>query len=120
VAVQVSSAENSAVIRIDLYVRGQGSQDKGIMVGSSVNAPHVISWNTITQPNATNLELVAVGVDAAGSETASPPVPVRTQNSGTPQLQYLVGYTIAPRTAAAELGTVPETLWTQGVLYRIA
>ena len=60
VTVQIGSAEDSAVNRVDLYVRGQGSTGKGVLAGSSVNKPYVVSWNTIAQPNATNLELVAI------------------------------------------------------------
>jgi hypothetical protein len=58
VAVQIGIAENTTATRIDLYVRGQGSTNKGMMVGSSVSEPHVISWNSLSQPNATNLELL--------------------------------------------------------------
>ncbi len=116
VTVQIGSAEDSAVTRVDLYVRGQGSTGKGVLAGSSVNKPYVVSWNTIAQPNTTNLELVAIGVDSAGTETASPPVPVRTQNTGTPQLQYLVGYTLAPRTAVSSVQTLSDHLLTEGVV----
>jgi Bacterial Ig domain len=81
VAVQIGIAQNTTATHIDLYVRGQGSTVKGMMVGSSVSEPHVISWNSLGQPNATNLELVAV--DKEGKETPSPALPIRTQNSGT-------------------------------------
>ncbi len=116
VAVQIGTASPDAVSRIDLYVKGQGSTNKGILVGSSVNTPHVISWNTLGQPNATNLDLVAIAVDTEGKETPSQPLNVRTQNSGTPSLQYLVGYTLAPKVSASQLGLVSGVLLTKGVL----
>jgi hypothetical protein len=116
VAVQIGTASPDAVSRIDLYVKGQGSTNKGILVGSSVNTPHVISWNTLGQPNATNLDLVAIAVDTEGKEIPSQPLSVRTQNSGTPSLQYLVGYTLAPRVSATQLGLVSDVLLTDGVL----
>lgn len=115
VAVQIGIAENTTATRIDLYVRGQGSTNKGMMVGSSVSEPHVISWNSLSQPNATNLELVAIAIDKEGKETPSPALPIRTQNSGTPQLQYLVGYTLAPKVATSDM-QLSTTLLTQGVL----
>jgi Bacterial Ig domain len=116
IAVQVGTADNTNVTRVELYVRGQGSTVKGMMVGSSVNEPHVISWNSLSQPNATNLELVAVAIDKEGKETPSPALPIRTQNSGTPQLQYLVGYTLAPKVSATQLELASSVLLTDGVL----
>ena len=76
----------------------------------------MISWNTLAQPNATNLDLVAIAVDKEGKETPSQPLNVRTQNSGTPSLQYLVGYTLAPKVSATQLGLVSDVLLTHGVL----
>ena len=89
VPVQVSTAEEDSVTRIDLYVRGKGSSVKGVPAGSAVASPYVISWNTTAQPNAAELELVAVGIGKGGNEAESPPVVVKTQNSNVPYGVYL-------------------------------
>ena len=122
VPVQVSTAEEDSVTRIDLYVRGKGSTDKGVPAGSAVASPFVISWNTTAQPNAAELELVAVGVNKGGNEAESPPVAVKTQNSNVPTLQLLTAFTIPPDSTvgaasvgSAELPSSVAALATAGV-----
>jgi Bacterial Ig domain len=103
VAVTVGAVDDTVNIsRVDLYVRGKGSTDKGMMMGSSASkqSPYVISWNSEAQPNQAELELVAVGKDASGNESESPAVSVKTQNQG-PNLQLLTAYTVFPDSSSS-------------------
>lgn len=109
VSVLASASDDVGVSRLDIYARAKGSSSRGIMVGSAVKEPFVVSWNTLAQPNQAELELVAVGRDAGGNEGESPPVAVRTQNSGVPSLQLVTAFTIPPdpNMRAASLDGLP-------------
>ncbi len=94
VPVQIDALDNTGVSRVDVYARSRGSKVKGVLVGSAVSKPFVISWNTSAVPNNTALELVAFAKDAAGNEGGSTPVRVKTQNQNLPVLNYLLAYTL--------------------------
>ena len=91
-----------SISRVDLYVRGKGSTEKGMMMGSSASSqsPYVITWNTEAQPNQAELELIAIGKDSSGNESQSPAVSIKTQNQG-PNLQLLTAYTVFPDTTSS-------------------
>ena len=103
VAVTVGAVDDTVSIsQVDLYVRGKGSTEKGMMMGSSASnqSPYVITWNSEAQPNQAELELVAVGKDSSGNESQSPAVSIKTQNQG-PNLQLLTAYTVFPDTTSS-------------------
>src|SRR5690606_18351051 len=95
-AIQVPSADDSTVSRVEVFARSRGATESGVLVGSSTRTPHVVSWYTPSQPNLAELELVAVAVGHGGAEVKSNPVPVRVHNSGVPNLELLTAYTIVP------------------------
>jgi Bacterial Ig domain len=109
VPIQIGANADAQVSRVDVYVRGKGSKNKGVLVGSAAQEPFVVNWVTSQQPNGANLELVAVGIDAQGREGTAPPVEVKTQNGNVPAFKLLAAYTIAPAPAGSSLeaGSLP-------------
>lgn len=101
-AIQIDANDNNAVSRVAVYMRSQGSSEQGILIGSAISRPFVVSWNTSRVPNNANLELVAVAEDFAGNKGSSTPVRFRTNNANVPNLVYLVAYTLPPN------GTAPS------------
>jgi Bacterial Ig domain len=118
-AVQITAQDSAGIATVEVYARGKGSQERGVRVGSAVGqGPYVVTWNTTTQPNVAELELIAVATDTTGNKGESTPVLVKTQNSGVPNLKLLAAYTVPPKPAAAALesSALPEHLLTQDVL----
>ncbi len=101
--VQLSADDDHGVASVKLFVRARGSQGQGVQLGSATQAPYVVSWYTLAQPNLAELELVAVATDFAGNEGRSEPVAVRVQNAGVPSLQLLTAFTLPPNPALASL-----------------
>ena len=108
VPVQIDATDNNRVSRVEVYARGRGSTAPGLLIGSAVSAPYVISWNTLGVPNAADLELYASAFDTAGNKGDSSAVRVKTANQNVPNLNYLVAYTLPPRPVgitSARVGT---------------
>lgn len=101
VPVQISATDDRGVRLVELYARGKSATGPGVLVGSSVESPFVVAWNTLAQPNASDLELVAVATDFGGNQGESPPVPVRTQNSGVPNVERLYAFTVPVQASTA-------------------
>lgn len=93
-AVQVSVPEDAPVDLVRVYVRGEGEDGNGVLLGSANRAPFVVAWNTTTAPNGPGLELYAVATAGNGPEGISDPVPVRVSNPDAPALSYLVTFNL--------------------------
>jgi hypothetical protein len=103
VAVQVSTPEGlSGTARV--LVRGKGSQGEGIVVGSAVSSPFVITWETGKFPNQTPLEIYATLQDTNGKLSRSDPIEVKIENAGVPKLNYVAAFTIPAKPSAAVNG----------------
>lgn len=100
VTIQVDAKDDeTSVSKVNVYARGVGSTKKGVLIGSSITKPFVVSWNTNSAsgvPNQLPLELIAEAVDKAGNPGLSTAVRVRTQNSGVPNLSLLAAFTYPP------------------------
>jgi Bacterial Ig domain len=98
--IQIDAQDSgTGVSKVSLYARGQDSTTKGVLVGTAVSKPYIVSWQPNTAlgvPNATPLELVAIARDFAGNEDISSPVRVRTQNPGAPSFNFLTAFTYPP------------------------
>ncbi len=108
VPIQIDATDNTGVSRVEVYARGRGSSAQGLLIGTAVTAPFVVSWNTFGVPNAADLELYASAFDTAGNKGDSAAVRVKTANQNVPNLNYLVAYTLPPRPAgitSARAGT---------------
>ncbi len=91
--------EETSITKVNVYARGVGSTKKGVLIGSSITKPFVVSWNTASAsgvPNQLPLEIIAEAVDRGGNVGTSDPVRVRTQNSGVPNLSLLAAFTYPP------------------------
>jgi Bacterial Ig domain len=118
VTVQIDARDSEgALARVNVYARDQGSSKKGVLVGSTISKPYVVTWNTSSAsgvPNQLNLELIAEAVDRSGNVGASPPVRVRTQNAGAPTLSLVAAFTYPPQVSLAstkgKLEAPPENL----------
>jgi hypothetical protein len=118
-AVQITAQDTAGIASVEVYARGKGSTEQGVRVGSAVGqGPYVVTWNTSTQPNVAELELIAVAIDTTGNKGESTPVLVKTQNSGVPNLKLLAAYTVPPKPAASSLeaSALPEHVLAQDVL----
>jgi hypothetical protein len=102
-SVQVSAADDRGVRVVELFARGKGGTERGVLVGTAVEEPYVVSWQTTSQPNFAELELLAVARDLAGNEAESSPITVRTQNGGVPSLERLYAFTVPVPTGTAGL-----------------
>jgi Bacterial Ig domain len=97
VNVQVDAQDaESGIAKVSVFVRGRGSRQRGVLVGTAVSKPYLVSWQpnaALGVPNDTELELIAVAKDRAGNEETSSPVQVKTQNPGAPRLGLLTAFT---------------------------
>ena len=109
IAVQINANDDGDVQEVKLYIRAKDSKKKGELVGAATQPPYVVSWFTPKQPNLAELELLAVARDSASNEAESPPVSVRTQNTGVPTFEFLTAFTLVPRSN-------PSTLTTQNAV----
>ncbi len=100
VTIQVDAKdEETSISKVNVYARGVGSSKKGVLIGSSITKPFVVSWNTNSAsgvPNQLPLELIAEAVDKSGNTGSSTAVRVRTQNAGVPNLSLLAAFTYPP------------------------
>jgi hypothetical protein len=103
VAVQISTPEGlSGTARV--LVRGKGSQAEGIVVGSAVSSPFVVTWETGKFPNQTPLEIYATLQDTNGKLSRSDPIEVNIENAGVPKLNYVAAFTIPAKPSSAISG----------------
>ena len=117
--IQLSASDDQGLASLQVFVRGKGSTERGVAIGSAAQEPYVLSWYTLGQPNLADLELVAIAKDYGANETESAAVTVKTQNSGVPSLQLLTAFTLAPdnRVAVASVNEqVTELLRVEDVL----
>ena len=89
VVVLINAVDDLGIKGVDLYVRGKGSSGRGMFFNSAVDtSPFVVNWNASSNmPNQTDLELIAVAKDAAGNESESPVIAVKTQTTSVAGLQ---------------------------------
>jgi hypothetical protein len=106
VPIQIDAVDESGIANVKVYAHAKGSSVKGLLIGSAVSKPFVVSWATsgaAGMPNNADLELQAVAVDKNGNEGISTPVAVRTQNPGTPALNLLACFTYPPQVQSASV-----------------
>ena len=98
--IQVDAQDTgTGIAKVSVYARGQGSKAQGVLIGTAVSKPYVISWQptaALGVPNAASLELIAVARDFAGNEETSSPVRVKPQNSSAPSLNLVTAFTYPP------------------------
>ncbi|NJK44504.1 MAG: hypothetical protein HC933_09620 [Pleurocapsa sp. SU_196_0] len=102
----------TGIAKVSLYARGRDSNIKGVLIGTAVSKPYVISWQPNTAlgvPNATELELVAVARDFAGNEDISSVVKVKPQNPSAPSLHLLTAFTFPPEVKLSTSTSSPRT-----------
>jgi hypothetical protein len=99
IPIQLDATDNQTVARVEVFVRGRGSTQQGLSIGSAVSSPYVVQWDTTGVPNNTELELVARAYDIAGNEGSSTPIRIKTQNANLPSLTLLSGYSLPPKPA---------------------
>ena len=100
VPIQVDAVDDKGIAKVNAYFRAKGANRQGVLAGSAVSKPYLISWSTSRVPNLSELEIVAVPQDFAGNTAQSDPVRVRVNNANVPSLSYLVAYNI-PKTTGA-------------------
>jgi hypothetical protein len=119
VPIQIDAVDESGIASVKVYAHGKGSNVKGLLIGSAVSKPFVVSWATsgaAGMPNNADLELQAVAVDKNGNEGISTPVAVRTQNPGTPALNLLACFTYPPQVQTASIQPDPRDRNARAVL----
>ena len=111
VPIQIDAVDESGISNVKVYAHAKGSSSKGLLIGSAVSKPYVVSWATsgaAGMPNNADLELQAVAVDKVGNEGLSTPVAVRTQNPGSPALNLLACFTYPPQVQTASVQPDPR------------
>jgi Bacterial Ig domain len=119
VPIQIDAVDESGIANVKVYAHAKGSSVKGLLIGSAVSRPFVISWATsgaAGMPNNADLELQAMAVDKNGNEGISTPVAVRTQNPGTPSLNLLACFTYPPQVVTASIQPDPRERNARAVL----
>lgn len=109
-AIQLLARDEGSIQQVDVFARGLGGIDEGILVGSagneSINPAGNLSipWYTGTLPNDRELELYAVATDPAGNQGKSKSTRVRISNSDAPSLKYFAGFNL-PKAPTQGLST---------------
>lgn len=116
VGIQLAASDDTGIAKLSVYARAPGSTSKGVLIGSATQAPYLISWFTLQFPNASELEVYAVALDAAGNTSQSDPVKVKVQNPGSPVLSYLAGFNLPPDTRVGTSSALSGNELPQAVL----
>lgn len=115
VQLQAATDNPDSIFKVTFKLRGVGSTLPGATLHSTTLAPYQADWLTTTVPNHQTYELYAEALGTNGQTAQSAPVQINVNNPGSPELDYLLGYTLPTRACPSSLmqNQTGSTLWSQ-------